>query len=134
MYDIPELDRAGLRKFGLTTGAVVAALFGLLIPWLISASFPLWPWLVAGLLGLWALVAPATLNPVYRGWMRFGGVIGAVTNRLILGLVFFLIILPMGVIMRLFGRDTMARKFEAHLASYRIPSRQRSEKNMERPF
>lgn len=134
MHDIPELDRAGLRKFGLTTGAIVAVLFGLLIPWLISADNPLWPWLIAAPLVLWALVAPATLNPVYRGWMRVGGMIGAVTNRLILGIVFFLILLPMGVIMRLLGRDTMARKFDAHLPSYRIPSRRRSEKNMERPF
>lgn len=134
MHDIPELDRAGLRKFGLTTGAIIAVLFGLLIPWLIGFRFPLWPWLVAGILGLWALLTPATLNPVYRGWMRFGLMIGAVMNRLILGIMFFLIFSPMGVLMRLFGRDTMTRKFDAHRASYRIPSRQPSEKNMERPF
>lgn len=134
MHDIPELDRAGLRKFGLTTGAIIAVLFGLLIPWLIGFRFPLWPWLVVAVLGVWALLAPATLNPVYRGWMRFGLVIGAVMNRLLLGIMFFLIFSPIGVLMRLFGRDTMTRKFDARRASYRMPSRQPSAKNMERPF
>jgi hypothetical protein len=68
--DIPELDARGLRKFGLTTGAIVAVLFGALIPWAFGLHYPKWPWVLAGVLGLWALAAPATLHPVYLGWMR----------------------------------------------------------------
>ena len=45
--DIPELDRAGLRKFGLTTGAIVALLFGLFLPWLFDFGLPRWPWMLA---------------------------------------------------------------------------------------
>ena len=33
-HEIPELDREGLRQFGLTTGGIVAVLFGVVLPWL----------------------------------------------------------------------------------------------------
>ena len=44
---IPELDREGLRKFGLTTGAVFVAIFGLFFPWILDKNWPTWPWFVA---------------------------------------------------------------------------------------
>ena len=70
--EIPELDRSGLRKFGLTTAAIVALLFGLLLPWLFGRGYPLWPWFLSGLLFVWALALPAGLAPVYKGWMKVG--------------------------------------------------------------
>jgi len=133
--DIPELDAKGLRKFGLTTGAIVAALFGGLIPWAFGLHYPTWPWVLAGVLGLWALAAPATLNPVYRGWMRFGLLINAVMSRVVLGIVFYLVVLPTGLVMRLTGKDPMRRRFEPDAASYRQPpSRALQSKHMENPF
>ncbi len=65
-HGIPELDRKGLREFGLVTGTIVAVLFGLFFPWLLERAFPLWPWVVFGVLGAWALVAPLSLRPLYR--------------------------------------------------------------------
>jgi hypothetical protein len=40
---IPELDRRGLRSFGLATGLTVGALFGLALPWLLEHDVPIWP-------------------------------------------------------------------------------------------
>lgn len=136
MHDstILELDRKGLRDFGLTTGAIVAVLFGLFFPWLLDLSFPLWPWLIFAVLGVWALLAPDTLKPVYRGWMRFGLLLNRITTPLILGIVFFLMFAPMALFMRLRGRDPMARKLDADTSSYRIPSKKISKENMEKPF
>jgi hypothetical protein len=74
-HGIPELDRKGLREFGLITGAIVAVLFGLFFPWLLERSFPLWPWAIFAVLGAWALVAPLSLRLVYRAWMRFGRIL-----------------------------------------------------------
>ena len=62
MHDIPDLDRRGLRKFGLTTGAIMVMLFGLVLPWLRDRPLPLWPWCVAAVLAVWALAAPASLT------------------------------------------------------------------------
>ena len=61
-----------LRQFGLLFGAILVSFFGLLLPFLIGYSFPLWPWVVALLFTAMALLAANALTPFYRGWMRFG--------------------------------------------------------------
>ncbi len=134
MHDIPALDKNGLRQFGLTTGSIVAGLFGVLLPWLLGLAFPVWPWIIAGILILWALAAPSSMRPAYYGWMRFGLVIGAVMTRLILGIVFYLVVLPIGFVMRLSGKDPMMRRFDAQATTYRVLSRPLQPRNMEKPF
>lgn len=131
---IPELDRAGLKRFGLVTGGLVAVLFGLLLPWLLGVPWPVWPWVVGGALALWALAAPQSLKPVYRIWMRFGLIMGGIMNRVILGLVFFVVLLPLGLVMRLTGRDPLALRFEPGASTYRVASRVRPDSSMENPF
>jgi hypothetical protein len=133
MEHIENLDRSGLRKFGLSTGAIVAALFAVLLPWLFDRSFPLWPWLVA--LPLWALAlaAPNALRPVYVWWMRIGAVLGAVNARIILGLIFFVMFTPIAVLLRLLGKDAMNRRL-SRSGIYKIACQEKSPKHMEKPF
>jgi len=132
--DIPELDRHGLRQFALSTGAIVAVPFGLFFPWLLDVNFPVWPWIVAGVLSGWGLVAPASLRPVYRGWMRFGLLLNRIVQPVILGVLFFFMITPTSALMRLLRRDAMARSFDDEAKSYRVPSTKRPKSHMERPF
>jgi O-antigen/teichoic acid export membrane protein len=139
-HAIPELDRRGLREFALTTGTVVAVLFGLIIPWLLGRQIAFlswpgnWPWLLFTVLAAWGLIAPMTLRPLYRLWMRFGLVMGRITSPIILGLVFYLVFMPTGLIMRLFGKDGMNRKFDKNAGSYRVQSKKAPRENLERPF
>jgi len=132
--DIPELDRRGLRQFALSTSAIVAVLFGLFFPWLLNVGFPVWPWIVAGVLAGWGLVAPASLRPVYIGWMRFGLLLNRIVTPVILGILFYLVITPIGAFMRLIRRDAMARSLDENAKSYRVPSTKRPKTHMERPF
>jgi len=128
------LDRKGYRKFGLTTGAIVIAFFGLSIPWLFDLHYPMWPWIVGGTLGLWALAAPASLRRVYVAWMKFGQLMNWINTRLILGVLFYGIFLPFGLVMRLFGKDPMHRKLDETLSTYRVKSHDDSKDSVERPF
>jgi hypothetical protein len=131
---IPELDRKGLRDFGLVTGAIVAALFGLLFPWILERHYPIWPWIVLVVLGGWGLIAPELLRPVYRAWMKLGLMLSKVTTPIVMGAIFFVIIVPIGLVMRLMKRDPMRRSFERDATSYRIPSEQPPKANLEKPF
>ena len=132
---IPKLDKKGLRQFGAIAGAIFAVLFGLVIPWMRSHALPIWPWFVAGVLWVWALVAPMTLDPVYKIWMRFGLVLGAINTRILLGIVFYVLVMPMGLIMRfVLKTDPMARKCDFNIKSYRVRSKTRSRESMEKPF
>mgnify|MGYP001818169771 FL=1 len=135
MTNIPNLDKNGLRKFGLITGSIIVLLFALFFPWVFDATaMPIWPWALAGLLWLPALVMPAVLRPVYTIWMKVGHVLGWVNTRIILGILFYAIILPMGLIMRLFGKDPMARKHDRSAASYRVKSISETKDRLEKPF
>ena len=131
---IAELDEGELRSFGLTTGALVAAIFGLLLPWLFDLNYPRWPWAVCAVLTIWALVAPRTLRLVYRGWMRVGLLLSRVTTPILMSVVFFVVVLPTGLLARLFREDVLRRKFEGDAESYRIPSKKHPQDQYERPF
>lgn len=131
---IPDLDRKGLREFAFTIGGIVAVLFGAFLPWLFERGFPLWPWIFGVLFAAWGLAAPMTLQPVYRGWMKFGLLLSKITTPIILGAVFFLTVLPIGILRRTFGSDPMARQFDGSAASYRVPSKASPRENLEKPY
>ena len=132
-HEIKDLDAKGLRQFALTTGGIVAVLFGLFFPWLLERPVPRWPWVIAGVLVLWGLVAPTTLKPVYRGWMRLGLLLSKVTTPIIMGVVFYLVITPTGIWRRLAKKDSLARRFEPG-GTYRVPSHKAPIRNLEKPF
>jgi hypothetical protein len=132
-HEIKELDRKGLREFALTTAGIVAALFGLFFPWLFERPIPRWPWVIAAVLAAWGLAAPRSLRPVYRGWMHFGLMLSKITTPIIMGIVFFLVITPMGLVRRMLGKDSLARRFET-TGSYRVPSHKSPVRNLEKPF
>lgn len=131
--DIPELDRKGLREFGLTTGGIVALLFGLFFPWILERPWPRWPWVVLLVLGGWALVAPASLRSVYRAWMRLGLLLSKITSPIIMGVIFFVLVTPIALIRRMRGKDTMRAPFEKG-ATYRLPSRRPPDDGLKRPY
>jgi hypothetical protein len=133
---IPVLDRKGYREFGLTTGAIVAGLFGLFFPWLLEIEgFPLWPWYIFAGLAVPALIVPMWLAPVYKYWMMFGLFMGTyIMTPLIMSIVFYGLFMPVGLVMKLFGKDGMARKLDAAAKTYRVESHQAPAKNLEKPF
>ena len=135
MHSIQELDEKGLREFGLLTGIILSVLFGLLLPWQRSYSLPLWPWIVSAILWFLALLAPAILNPIYTIWMRIGLVLSWINTRLILGIVFYVLIMPTGLLMRgFFHQDPMARKLDTNQQTYRIQVQIKPKESMEKPF
>jgi hypothetical protein len=109
---IPDLDRPGLRDFALVTGAIISGLFGILMPWFFDFAWPMWPWVLAGILIILGLTVPMALQPVYKIWMRFGLALNKVTTPVILGLVFFLVITPTGLIRRLESKKSSPKNLE----------------------
>ena len=133
--NIPTLDKKGLRKFGFTTGAIIVVLFAFFFPWIFDVTImPIWPWILAGLLWVPALLMPSVLRPVYTAWMKIGHGIGWVNTRIILGVLFYILVLPMGLIMRLFGKDPMTRKLDKSVSSYRVKSVSEPKDRLEKPF
>ena len=60
------------------------------------------------------------LHPLNRAWMKVGAAIHAVVNPIVLGGIFFLVIAPVGIVMRLAGRDALRRRLEPDARTYWI--------------
>ena len=133
-HEIPELDQKGLREFGLTTGAAVVAIFGLFFPWMLELDWPVWPWVIAALFWSLALIYPLWLRWIDQAWMRFGLLASRVMTPLVLGVVFFGMILPMALVWRLRGKDPLHRAFDSNKKSYRVQSIKSPQEKLEKPF
>lgn len=129
-----KIDKPTLRSFGLLFGGILIVLFGLLLPWLFDRALPRWPFYIGVPVALLALVWPLALTPLFKVWMKFGLVMGKINTFIILNLLFFVILTPIGWLMRLAGKDPMARKFDAGSASYRVLRRPEDKDHMEKPY
>ena len=129
-----HINTVVLRKFALSSGIILVLLFGVLLPWIFDSTFPLWPWYLAGILIGTAVIAPRILKPVYIGWMKFGMLAGWINSRIILTILFYLVVFPIGLILKILGKDAMHRKIDPKLKSYRIPSDSQPQSQLENPF
>lgn len=110
--DPPRLTRAEGRKFGLTVGIAFLALGGVLL-WRGHDAAAYGAAAAGGLLAAAGLLVPARLGPVRRLWMRMAEAVSKITLPFLMGAVFYLVLTPVGLLMRLFGRDPMERDDEA---------------------
>ncbi len=120
------------RSFGL----VFAAAFAVLAAWplLHGEVVRRWALVPAAAFAALAFAAPRVLAPLNRVWMRFGLLLGRVMNPLVLGLLFFPVVTPMGLVMRLLGKDPLRRCLEPKAASYWIERRPPGPVPMSRQF
>ena len=67
-----------------------------------------------------AITLSSLLGPFNRAWFKFGLLLGQAVNPVILGLVFFLVVTPIGIVRRLLGKDSLHIKPKPNLKSYWI--------------
>lgn len=134
MHTPIEITRKQLRSFGYVMAGGLVLFFGMLIPWIWGSGFPRWPWVAAVVFAALGSLVPYALLPLYKLWMAVGAVLGWINSRIILGVVFFVIIFPIGLIIRLFSYDPMAKHFEPQAKSYRIKSETAPDERLEKPF
>ena len=107
------------RSFGF----VFAAVFGVIaaLPLLHGGALRLWAVPVAIAFAVVALVRPALLAVPNRLWMKFGLLLGKIVSPIALGVLFYGALTPLGVLMRLAGKDPLRLKRDDAAASYWIP-------------
>ncbi len=116
--DIDTSDKKEQRKFGLLMAAAIMALG--LIRWAFHgfSGFPVYFFIVASVFLLLGLLLPFTLKRVFDVWLRFAVVLNWFMTRLFLTVAFYMLIVPIGIIFRLFGEDPMKRKWKPESDSY----------------
>ena len=124
-----------LKSFALVMMWAIPLLFIVIIPWLFSTEPKYGAFSVTVLFGLLYLIYPRGLYPFYRVWMVIAGILGWINSRLLLGMVFYLLILPIGFVMRTFGKLNYRAKLQSERSTYWIETPDNLDNNdLERPF
>jgi len=103
-----RLSPAEGRKFGLVVGGAFL-LFGGISHWRGHTVAPLVLWSLGGVLFLAGLLIPGMLGPVHRAWMGFAHALSKITTPIFMGLVYFVVLAPVGLVRRLFGHNSLVR-------------------------
>jgi hypothetical protein len=117
----PSLEER--RNFGrtLVVGGPALALAFALLAWGRTGAWVAWPWMLGAVivgLGLFCWAAPGLARPLYVAWYAVAGVIGLVVSNTLLLLVFYVVITPVGWLVRMAGRDPLEREWDRERASY----------------
>lgn len=130
---VGEVSTKVLRDFGLLI-AGAALVYGLW-PWVFRGEpFRLWALVIGGAFGLLGLAAPVLLAVPYKGWMFLGGILGWINTRIILGVLYYGLIVPMGLVMKMMGRDPMRRVLVPSAETYRVVRQRRDPSHMNNMF
>ena len=107
-----------LRKFGFIMASAFA-LIGCLMLW---RDKPLWIYFLGtgGFFLIFGLILPRVLAPIEWAWMKLAYALSIIMTHILVTLTFYLIITPMGLIMRLLGKDPLQLKFDKSKKSYWI--------------
>lgn len=116
-----KIEGASDRSFGLTVGGIFLAI----------EIFRLWPEFVLDVIGivllvislpliLLGLVFPVLLAPLNSLWTKLGLVMFKIVNPIIMLAVFILTIIPVGLLLKLFGKDSLRLRMEPESKSYWI--------------
>jgi hypothetical protein len=109
------------RAFGIVFGVVF--LLVALYPLLDAGAVRLWALVPAAVFLALALFRPALLAPLNVLWTRLGLVLHHIVNPLVLGLMYFAVLTPTALILRLFGKDLVGRKLDRQKDSYWVERR-----------
>jgi Saxitoxin biosynthesis operon protein SxtJ len=119
----PKVDRGPAPESSdRSFGVVFAAVFVLIAGWPLwhGAAPRWWAAAVAGGFALVALLRPHLLHPLNRAWLALGRLLHLVVSPLVMGVIFFLCVTPIGWIMRLRGKDVLSLARRSDLSSYWI--------------
>lgn len=114
------------RAFGFTFAILFAVVF--LAGWLLFSVSLLWAVIVSLLFAILAVIYPLALLPFNRLWTAFAGWLGKLNNRLLLGVVFYGLILPTGMALRLLRKGEVRHLPDPSLDSYLTAVMRKSDK------
>ncbi|MGA3086744.1 MAG: SxtJ family membrane protein [Thermodesulfobacteriota bacterium] len=114
----PKSGEKELRKFAVTLFFALGMLGAILVWRKRDIGFVLWGIGIAALLMAW--VQPTALKPVYKYWMKLALVLGSISSHVILAFLYYLVLTPIGLVMRVLGKNPLALRLEKKTGSYWI--------------
>ncbi len=129
-----EINLGSDRSFGLVVAGVMVAIS--LFPFLSGGGLRWWSLLIALGFGSAALVRPKSLHGLNKLWFKFGLLLSKVVSPIVLGLIFFLTVVPIGVIRRIGNKDPLNQTIDPSVKSYwvTVTAERRRDASMKHQF
>ena len=106
------------RSFGIVFFAVF--LFIALYPITYSEDIRIWSLIISFIFIILGLLNSKILTPLNKSWFKFGVILGKIISPIIMGIIFFLVVTPIGLIMKVFGKDVLKLKYNKKDNTYWI--------------
>ena len=103
------MKKSSEKSFGILFGLVFLIIS--FWPLLSSANIRLWALIIATIFFIIAFIKPIILVPLNRSWIKFGEILGMIIAPAVMALVYFLILTPVSLAVRFFGKDLLGLKF-----------------------
>lgn len=118
-FDREEVVEGSSNRF---FGIVFSIFFGIvgLFPLAHESAPHLWALAVAAAFLVVALVKPSLLRPLNRVWTKLGVLLSKLARPIAMGIIFYLVVTPLGFLARLSGRDLLRLRFDRDAKSYWI--------------
>ena len=106
------------RSFGL----VFFVVFLIVSLWPVINNEPIrvWSVIISLIFLVLGLINSKMLTPLNKLWFKFGMILGALIAPMVMGLIFFLVVTPIGLILKLFGKDLLNKKYKSKKSTYWI--------------
>jgi len=117
-----DRDEKVLGSSNRSFGVVFAVVFTVIaiLPLFFGGALRLWSLGVAAVFAVLAFAAPRVLAPLNRLWLKLGLFLHKIVNPIVLGIMFFLVVTPTGLLMRMLGKDPLRLKRDPKARSYWI--------------
>lgn len=112
------MKRSSEKSFGILF-FIVFAIIGL-YPLLSFNFVRIWALVIALIFLFLGLTKPSVLKPLNTAWIKLGEILGKIIAPIVMLLVFFIVITPIGLMLRLFGKDILGLKFSEKVKTYWI--------------
>ena len=100
------------RSFGIVF--FVVFLLIALYPLIHNEEIRIWSLIISLIFLVLGLINSRILNPLNKVWFKFGILLGKIVSPIIMGIIFFLVVTPIGFIMRILGKDLLNLKFNTN--------------------
>ena len=113
-----SIEQSSPKSFGILFSIVFLIIA--LYPLTNSEDIHLWAMIISAIFLLLAFVAPQLLALPNKLWFKFGILLGSIIAPVVMALVYFIAVLPTGLIMRLLGKDILKQRLDKDAKSYWI--------------
>ena len=111
-------DKSDWKKFGMTMG-IILAVIGFYLLWK-KNNYAQYVLILAAAFFILGLVIPLALKPVYKAWMALSVIMGFIMTKVIMAIIFYLIVTPIGLVASLTGKKFLDMTIDKKAKSYWI--------------